>query len=206
MVAEAISIRIACPECDLPVVVVQPGDRKRALCPRCRHVLAAGSSIGLQRSVAYAACGLVFLFVANLFPFLSFSRAGLGNEMTLLQSAAALIDGGSPVLGFLVLAFIILVPAIILVLILLLLVPILLNRAVPWLVPSGRLIFTLYPWSMSEVFIIGVIASLVKIAGMATVEIGVSFWAYGVFAIFFALAVASLDRFTVWTAVERLSR
>jgi paraquat-inducible protein A len=59
---------------------------------------------------------------------------------------------------------------------------------------------------MSDVFIIGVIASLVKIAGMATVEIGVSFWAYGVFAIFFALAVASLDRFTVWTAVEQLSR
>jgi paraquat-inducible protein A len=169
-------------------------------------VLVAGSFAGLQRSVAYAVCGLVFLVVANLFPFLSFSRAGLGNEMTLLQSAVALFDGGSPMLGLLVLGFIILVPAVILVLILLLLVPILLDRTVPWLVASGRMIFTLYPWSMSEVFIIVVIASLVKIAGMATVELGVSFWAYGAFAIFFALALASLDRFTVWIAIERLSR
>jgi paraquat-inducible protein A len=89
--------------------------------------LAAGPILGLERSLAYAASALVLLIVANTFPFLSFSRAGLGNEMTLPQSAWALYDGGSEVLGALVLGFIIVIPAVILALILLLIVPTLWN-------------------------------------------------------------------------------
>lgn len=121
------SVRVACPECDLLVSIGPLGDGDRALCPRCRHQLAAGPILGLERSLAYAASALVLLIVANTFPFLSFSRAGLGNEMTLPQSAWALYDGGSEVLGALVLGFIIVIPAVILALILLLIVPTLWN-------------------------------------------------------------------------------
>ena len=203
---ETEAVRVACPACDLPVSIAPLGDGDRALCPRCRHQLAAGSLRGLERSLAYAVSALSLLIVANTFPFLSFSRAGLGNRMTLPQSAWALYEGGSEVLGVLVLGFIIVVPGVILMLVFLLLVPILSNRPAPWLASTGRAIFTLLPWSMAEVFIIGVIASLVKIAGMASVALGISFWAYAVFAVFFALTVSSLDRFTVWAAIERLAR
>jgi paraquat-inducible protein A len=57
-----------------------------------------------------------------------------------------------------------------------------------------------------EVFSIGVIVSLVKIAAMARVELGISFWAYLVFSILFLLTFSSLDRMTVWSAIERLRR
>lgn len=197
------SIRVACPECDLPVAIAPLADGERALCPRCRHVLAAGSAARLERSLAYAVAATILLVIANWFPFLSFSRAGLGNQMTLPESAWALYEGGSEVLGLLVLGFIIVIPAVMLILILLILIPLLSNRRVPWLVRSGRAIFALQPWSMAEVFIIGVIASLVKIAGMASVVLGLSFWSYAAFAILFVLAISSFDRFAVWTAIER---
>ncbi len=197
--------RVACPACDLPVTVAPLGDHERALCPRCRHVLAAGSMRGLERSLAYTISALALLVVANAFPFLSFSRAGLGHQMTLPQSAWALYEGGSEALGLIVLGFIIVVPTLILLLVLLVLMPVLLDRRAPWLVAAGRAIFTLQPWSMAEVFIIGVIASLVKIAGMADVDLGISFWGYAAFAMFFVLAMSSLDRFTVWRAIERLA-
>jgi paraquat-inducible protein A len=54
------------------------------------------------------------------------------------------------------------------------------------------------------VFIIGVIVSLVKIAAMATIELGISFWAYVGFAICFTLAIANLDRFQCWERIEAL--
>ena len=59
-------------------------------------------------------------------------------------------------------------------------------------------------WSMVEVFIIGVIVSLVKIAAMATVVVGASFWAYAAFAICFTAAVANLDRYQCWERIEAL--
>jgi paraquat-inducible protein A len=59
---------------------------------------------------------------------------------------------------------------------------------------------------MVEVFIIGVIVSLVKIAAMATVELGISFWAYAGFAICFTLAISSLDRYQCWERIEALQR
>jgi paraquat-inducible protein A len=73
-------------------------------------------------------------------------------------------------------------------------------------VAAGRLVFTLEPWSMAEVFVIGAIVSLVKIAAMAGVVLGLSFWAYIAFCVCFTAALSSLDRAYVWDAIERVSR
>ena len=57
---------------------------------------------------------------------------------------------------------------------------------------------------MSEVFIIGVIVSLVKLASMATITLGLAFWAYVGFALCFTAAVASLDQHDLWDAIEEV--
>ena len=51
---------------------------------------------------------------------------------------------------------------------------------------------------------IGVIVSLVKIMAMATVIIGLSFWAYAAFTILFTLALSNLDRYQCWAMIEEL--
>ena len=53
-----------------------------------------------------------------------------------------------------------------------------------------------------EVFIIGVLVSLVKIGAMATIVIGISFWAYIGFVLCFIAAIGSLDRFQIWREIE----
>ena len=78
------------------------------------------------------------------------------------------------------------------------------GRSRPWLVPVAKVIFLSQNWAMVEVFIIGVIVSLVKIAAMATVHIGISFWAYAAFSICFMLAITSLDRVQCWNDIEEL--
>jgi paraquat-inducible protein A len=57
---------------------------------------------------------------------------------------------------------------------------------------------------MVEVFIIAVIVSLVKIASLATVVLGISFWAYAAFSICFTLALVTLDRYQCWEMIEAL--
>jgi len=81
-------------------------------------------------------------------------------------------------------------------------VPIRRRLRAPWLVPAGRLLFWLSPWSMVEVFIIGVLVSLVKIAALASVVLGISFWAYVGFAVCFTASLSSLDRLQIWREIE----
>ncbi len=147
----------------------------------------------------------MFLAAALAFPFLSMKAGGLENAMTLPQSALELYRNGRQLLGALVLGFIIVVPAVMIGAMLALLVPILRGLHAAWLVPAGRLVFALAPWSMAEVFIIGVIVSLVKLAAMATIVLGISFWSYVAFSLSLTAALSSLDRFYVWGAVEQVS-
>jgi paraquat-inducible protein A len=55
---------------------------------------------------------------------------------------------------------------------------------------------------MVEVFVIGVLVSLVKIGAMATVVLGISFWAYVGFAVCFTASLSSLDRLQMWREIE----
>jgi paraquat-inducible protein A len=195
---------VACQACDLLVDLQDLRAGQKAVCPRCGHFLTRLRPDATERLMAYSITALVALGFASAFPFLAFSSSGVESVMTLAQTPGALWRNGLPVVAVLVAAFIMVIPATVLVLLLALSVPLVRRRWRPWLAPVGRWIFTLQNWAMVEVFIIGVIVSLVKIAKMATVTLGLAFWAYVAFAIFFTLAAAVLDRYQLWRAIEQL--
>ncbi|MGI9431295.1 MAG: paraquat-inducible protein A [Myxococcota bacterium] len=196
--------RTACIECDLLLTLpsLQPGEN--ATCPRCGHVISTCREDGISRSLALAISALVLLALSNSFPFMALEAQGLEKVMTLPRTAIELHEDGYAVLAALVLGVIVIVPALILLTIVAICVPILQRRPARWLVPGGRLLFLLGPWSMAEVFIIGVIVSLVKIVHLAHVELGIAFWSYTSFVVCFTATLASLDRLTMWREIERL--
>ena len=197
---------MACVQCDLPVSIgrLEPGQRAR--CPRCGHLLATCTEDPFTRSLALASTALVLLCLANAFPFMSLHASGLEKVMTLPRTAVELHREGYTLLAVLVLGVIVAVPAVMMATVVVLLVPLRRGRSAPWLVPAGRLLFWLSPWSMVEVFVISVIVSLVKIVSLADVELGLSFWSYAVFGLCFTATLASLDRLTLWREIERCSR
>lgn len=196
---------IACLECDLIVGIGDLAPGERAMCPRCGHLLSRCVRDSYERGMAFAISALVFLVIANSFPFLAFERSGFESVMTLPSSAMELYRYGYLGLAVLVFGFIIVVPAVYLALLLAVLVPLARGLHVPWLVRAGKALYRLAPWSMVEVFVIGVLVSLVKIAAMATVVMGISFWAYIAFALCFTAALASVDRLATWDRIEMLS-
>ena len=195
---------IACLGCDLLVDVGDLRDGDRARCPRCGHFLTRLQHDSVSRVAAYALSGMVFLALACTFPFLSFATAGRESVMPLPQTATELYTEGMAAISLVVAAFIMVIPAVVLCLLVLLCLPLLLCYRAWWLITAARWVFTLHNWAMVEVFIIGVIVSLVKIASMATVSLGISFWAYVAFTLCFTLALATLDRYQVWQLIEEL--
>ncbi len=197
--------RLACIQCDLLVTFPDLREGERATCPRCDHVLSSRSPNGLARSLAFALGAAVLLALANAFPFLSLEAKGLESVMTLPRAALELYREGYGTMAAMVLAFIAGVPALMIGVLIALVTALLRQRRTTWLVPAGRALFWLTPWSMVEVFVIGVIVSLVKLHHMAHVVLGVSFWAYVAFTLCFTAAMSSLDRFEVWEEIERCS-
>ena len=198
--------QIACPECDLlldfPTLV--PG--QRACCGRCGFVLSVCYENPFSRALSLATASLILLAVALSFPFLSINAAGVSNSMTLMQTVSYLADYGADAIAVLVFFFVIMIPVLMLVLIVILAAVLRSGYFHAALVGPSRWLFHLNAWAMVEVFAIGVIVSLVKLAAMAKVELGISFWAYLVFAVLFLLAFSSMDRLTVWTAIERIQK
>jgi paraquat-inducible protein A len=147
---------------------------------------------------------LVCLAIACSFPFLSFKSKGFESVMTLPQTAGGIWDAGMPEIAVVVASFMMIIPAAVMVLLLTLATCMAQGWYFPWMMPLSRLVFRLQNWAMVDVFVIGVLVSLTKIAGMATVVIGISFWGYGAFAVFFVLAMSSLDTLQYWNQLERL--
>ncbi len=199
------SIQIGCLECDLLVTVdgLFPGER--AKCPRCGHLLTENTVDGLTRSLAFALAAGMLLVMSMAFPFLSLQANGLEQVMTLPRSAYELYLDGYLAIAILVMGPIIVVPAMMIAALVALLLGIRQGKPARWLVPIGRFLFFLNPWSMVEVFVIGVLVSLVKIGAMATVIMGISFWAYTVFAICFLATMTNLDRVQLWERIEELN-
>ena len=61
----------------------------------------------------------------------------------------------------------------------------------------------LKPWSMVEIFVVGVAVSMVKIAGLASITFGPAAWALGMLVLITALKDNLICKWTIWAALER---
>jgi paraquat-inducible protein A len=196
---------LACPSCDLVFDVGGMPDGSTATCSRCGTFLTRRCDDAFERVQAYSTAALIMLALACAFPFMQFSRAGFENTMTLPQTVLELWANNRHWLALIVAAFIILIPALVMAMALVFSTTLTRGANPTWLRPLARRMFHLLNWSMAEVFFVGVLVSLVKIAHMATVVLGISFWSYAAFTILFVKTLTNLDRFQSWRHIEALS-
>jgi paraquat-inducible protein A len=68
-----------------------------------------------------------------------------------------------------------------------------------------KVLFWSKEWSMPEIFLVGVLVSLVKIISLAEISLGLSFWAYAGFVFCFVFTLVKLDRMAIWDKVAHHS-
>jgi paraquat-inducible protein A len=193
---------VACPDCDLLHRLGEIPEGATASCLRCGGVLRRRRRNGIERTLALALAAAVLFAVANAFPFLSFEMKGEVTTTTLLSGVLDLWDQGKPEIAALVGFTAVVAPLLQIVLLLYVLLPVHLDR-VPWqMAPAFRLLRRIMPWSMMEVFLIGILVAVTKLAGMAEVVPGLAIWAFALLMIVLAGAMASLDPQEVWERLE----
>ena len=192
----------ACHECDLlqQEPILPPGGV--ACCPRCGAVLFRHIPDAVDRGLAFT-LGAAFLYViANLFPIVGLEAAGIANATSLYGAVEAIWNNGMFFVAALVFVTTILIPAVELSLMLYVLLPLKLGQVPQGLAPILRLLQSVRPWSMTQVFILGVLVALVKLAHLAHIVPGIALWSFGGLILCFTGAVASFNTHELWKLVE----
>jgi paraquat-inducible protein A len=193
---------IACHDCDLLHREHPLPKKGKARCKRCGAILYRNVSETIDLSLAFSLTGLIFLVIANAYPFLSLESQGSALETTLVTGAIMLADQSMIGLAILVLLTSMLIPCILLVCLIYVLLPLKLGGRLPKSRFAFRLALVLRPWSMTEVFFLGILVSVVKLAKMATIVPGIALFSF--LALVFILAAVNtfLEPKTIWERVS----
>ena len=174
-----------------------------AKCSRCGAVLQRHKRDSLDRTLSWTIAGLILFVVANSFPFLALKSGGLVRETTLITGVVELYKQDMRTVAVLVFLTTIVFPVAQLSGMLYLLLPLKINR-LPWWKPAlvFRFIRSLQPWAMMEVFMVGILVSMVKLAKLAKVVPGIAIYSFAILIFVLAAATASLDPHLVWNRLE----
>ena len=195
---------IACSGCDLLHHKRQLNVGEVAHCTRCGDILQTRKPDTVDRTLALAFAALVFLVVSLVTPFLELSRAGIESNISVLDAVYALWHSNMRWLGITTLALIVLIPLFRLLILVWVLGTLRVNRTVQKSMKSGyRWAVLLEPWAMADIFMVGVLISLVKISSLATLSLGVGFWSLLILLIVSFFISHTLCNDTVWTRLTQ---
>lgn len=170
---------IACHDCDLlqrePLLPLHAIAR----CGRCGVELYRHDANSLERSLAYELGALVLFAVANTFPIVGLKVGGDLVQTTLLGGVQALHAQHMGLVAGLVLLTTIVAPLTQLIVLAYLLLPLKFNRTPPGMPMVFRSLRLVHAWSMIEVFMLGILVALAKLAHIATVVPGPALWTFG---------------------------
>lgn len=175
---------------------------EKAVCPRCVAVLMSRGRNSLHRTAAFAMASAFLFFVANWFPFLTLRAGFRESQMLLWQSATALSQQGYPYLAAAVAVFIVGAPALLISGLLYVVLPLLWERQLPGATAICRWVLHARRWNMMEVFLLGVLVSLLKLGKLATLLLGTSFWALVALIICLTAALASIHPRELWRRID----
>ena len=194
----------ACPECDLLMELSALPSGQKAVCPRCGAVIREAKADSVGRSLALTAAALLLFIPANFLPILELSILGQSSAATMVGAVDILFAGGLPLVGLMVLFCSILAPLATMGLLFFVLVSVGLNRASHFLARLFRLYVHLDSWAMLEVYMIGLLISIIKLLDMAKVEVGIGLVCFVGLLLTSLAAKATLDRTAVWEEIERI--
>lgn len=189
---------VLCGQCDLLLRLPPRVVGQRAHCPRCHHHLSAPARHDFQALLAWALAALVTLGLVFCFPFLSFSSYGIGNAMGLADTAAVLASSHYGLLALLLLATTVIFPCIFLAALVYICLSISRHKHLPGAILLARILRPLEPWMMSDVFIVGVLVSLIKIISLASIQIHIAFVAFCIYALMLLKTLTLVDWIALW--------
>jgi paraquat-inducible protein A len=176
------------------------------ICPLCGSPLHARIPRSLARTTALLLSSYALYIPANIFPIMSVTKLGAGEQHTILGGIMALIDSDMLPIAVLVLIASILVPLLKLLGISLLVLCVYYRWQVNarlW-TSMYRMIAFVGRWSMLDIFMISILVALVDLGGVAQIIAGPASTAFAAVVVLTIFAAKSFDPRLIWDNQQTL--
>ncbi|SFI34183.1 paraquat-inducible protein A [Collimonas sp. OK307] len=193
---------IACEYCDTVYQRAGLAEGEQALCLRCGGTLYRESSRAYRRLLPLVVTALILFLISNVFPIVEMDLKGIRTQTTLWGAVAALYADQMSLVALLVFATTILFPLAEMLMMLYLLVQVRRHRFPTGFAHIVRSIQMTRPWGMIEVYLLGVVVTLVKLSSVADILPGVALWSFSVLVIVLA-TMLSFDSRDLWQYVKK---
>ena len=195
---------LACHECSLVCEAGREKSHARLLCPRCGAALHARKPDSIARTWALLIAAAILYIPANLLPVMTTVSMGVERTDTILSGAAYLLLSGSWPLALIVFVASIMVPLLKIIILIFLLISV--QRRSSWHPRDRthlyRITEAIGRWSMVDIYVVTVLAALVKLGATATVQAGVGAVFFGAVVVTTMLAAMSFDPRLIWDRME----
>jgi paraquat-inducible protein A len=191
-----------CPDCGLFQRLPPLPRGSVARCPRCGAVLRRRRTDPVGRALALAVTGVLLFLLAVSLPFINVEVGGQVRVTTLLSGPTELEQQGVWELALAVLVTTLGAPLARLLALSYVLLCLLLPHPPRHLYAVFRWVEWLSPWSMIEVFLLGVLVAYTRLTDLAHVELGGAVIALGALMLATAAADGALDHEAVWEGLE----
>ncbi|MEJ2156281.1 MAG: paraquat-inducible protein A [Desulfobacteraceae bacterium] len=196
--ATAATAYIACPACDLLHLRRPVPAGTTARCTRCATPLYRNRGRSLEWPLCLVLAASILFAISNLFPFLTLKIEGRTEETVLMTGIMALYHQGQLGLAALVLLTGLVCPLLQLVGYVYVLLSLHTGAGSSFAAEAYRWVRHVQPWSMIEILLLGILVSVVKLAGMAEVMPGVALYAFMILIFILPAAMVAIDAVSLW--------
>jgi paraquat-inducible protein A len=195
-------IRVSCHFCDALQEAPRLLEGNAAYCCRCGEMLYQNRPRSLARATSFSSAALIFLLLAHLFPSITVDSGNMKRTLTLVQASDAIYHEANPLIGILVIIFTIVAPVTLMGGLLYVSAPLRFGIALPGALTVTRIFQLSEPWNMLEVFLVGILISLLKLGAVGEIKLGVGLWALVGFVFCTTWAMSGIDRLELWDRLE----
>lgn len=193
----------ACHECDLLVERIDLEASQHAHCPRCNALLYLGRRDPINRTLAVSISGLLMAYPAYFFPLMEMEALGISNATSIIQTVEPMMHGPYWIAAFSLLLFAIVFPVLLLVLAFIVALHMRLEIYPDYLIPLQRLFQGLIDWGMPEVYVLGVIVSLVKLLDDFQVVVDMGLFSFCILMFCSLLVTTTVSKQLFWDSLRR---
>lgn len=194
---------IACRECDALLQKQRIGPQQIAHCPRCGALLYRGDARRLDRVCALTLASLVAFLIAQCFPIVQMDVNGNFSQTTLFGAVMSMWDEGMPPIAVVVFLAALACPLVELVALLYVLFPLRVGIVPPGCNAMLRAIHLVRPWVMIEVFMLGILVTIVKMTSLSHVQPEAALFAFA--ALTLLMASVLFDPRALWDLASHAS-
>ncbi len=173
-------------------------------CIRCHSPLHYRKNNSLEASWALLIDAFVMLFPANVYPVMTVIRFGQGEPSTILSGVLHLIESGMWGLAMIVFVASIVVPVMKLIVLSFLLISV--QKKSKWRPRDRTLLYRVTEvvgaWSMVDIFLVGLLSSLVSLDALSTIRPGIGAVFFAAVVVITMFAAHSFDPRLIWDQVK----